>query len=41
MWQKDELRYWNKLEDESRCKRFIEAVKVMHQFILSHQGETS
>ena len=39
MWQKDELRYWNKLGNKDDCERFLEAVKTLHQFILRSQGE--
>ena len=41
LWQKDELRYWDKLGDEVSSKHFIDSVKVMHRFILSQQGEVS
>jgi len=41
LWQKDELRYWDKLGDEDSSKRFLDSVKVMHRFILSQQGEAS
>ena len=41
LWQKDELRYWDKLGDEVSSKHFIDSVKVMHRFILSQQGEAS
>jgi hypothetical protein len=37
-WQKDKLRYWNKIGNESDSKHFIEAVKMIHGMILSHQG---
>lgn len=39
LWQKDELRYWDKRGDEHDSRRFIDAVKVIHAFILSQQGE--
>jgi hypothetical protein len=39
MWQKDELRYWNKLGNKEDCRRFLEAVQFMYQFILHSQGE--
>ncbi len=39
MWQKDKLRYWDKLGNRDDCKRFLEAVKFMYQFILHSQGE--
>jgi hypothetical protein len=41
LWQKDELRYWDKLGDEDSSKRFLDSVKLMHRFILSQQGEAS
>lgn len=39
-WQKDELRYWDKIGDEHDSERFMNAVKVMHTFILQKLGET-
>jgi hypothetical protein len=39
MWQKDELRYWNKLGNKEDCEDFLEAVNTLHQFILRSQGE--
>ena len=41
LWQKDQLRYGDKLGDEDSSKRFIDSVKVIHRFILSQQGEAS
>ena len=41
LWQKDDLRYGQKLGDETECKRFLEAVKVFHAFVLLHQREAS
>jgi hypothetical protein len=41
LWQKDELRYWDKLGNEDDCRRFIDAVKLIHAFILTRQGEAS
>ena len=41
LWQKDELRYGHKLGDETECKCFLKAVKVIHTLILRQQGETS
>jgi len=41
LWQKDELRYWDKLGDERNCELFIDSVKVIHSFILRQQGEAS
>ena len=40
-WQKDELRYWDRLGDEDDSKRFMNAVKLLHTFILNQQGESS
>ncbi|HLO48990.1 MAG TPA: hypothetical protein VK211_11290 [Kamptonema sp.] len=34
-WINDELRYSDKLGDESECTKFIEAVKTWHQLILN------
>jgi hypothetical protein len=34
LWDKDTLRYGSKVGWESDSKRFIEAVKVLHDFIL-------
>jgi hypothetical protein len=39
LWKKDELRYGHKLGDETECKRFFEAMKVIYTFILHYQGE--
>jgi hypothetical protein len=39
LWQKDHLRYAHKLGNETECKRFLEAVKILHAFILDQQGE--
>jgi hypothetical protein len=39
LWQKDELRYWDKVGNENDSTRFIEAVKVIHRYILSELGE--
>jgi hypothetical protein len=40
-WINDELRYSDKLGDESDSTKFIEAVKTWHQLLLSKQGEAS
>jgi len=40
-WQKDRLRYWDKLGNESDSKRFIESVRIIHRVILNYQGEAS
>jgi hypothetical protein len=37
LWQKDALRYWDKLGSKDDSKRLIDAVKLIHEFILSHQ----
>lgn len=41
LWRNDELRYSEKLGDEAESKRFIEAVKLLHQFFLTRQNEVS
>jgi len=41
LWQKDELRYWDKLGDQGTSKHFIDSVKVIHTFVLNQQGEAS
>jgi len=41
LWQKDELRYWDKLGDEHDSERFMGAVKLLHTFILNQQREAS
>ncbi len=40
-WINDELRYSDKLGDELKSTKFIEAVKKWHQLILNKQGEAS
>lgn len=40
-WKKDQLRYWNKKGNEPDSTRFLAAVKIIHRFLLAHQGETS
>lgn len=39
LWRSDELRYSDKVGQEQECKKFLDAVKKLHQFILSQQGE--
>jgi hypothetical protein len=39
LWRSDELRYSDKVGNEQECKKFLDAVKELHQFILSQQGE--
>lgn len=41
IWINDELRYSDKLGEESDSTKFIEAVKTWHQLLLSKQGEAS
>lgn len=41
LWRNDELRYSESLGKEEESKRFIEAVRILHQFILAKQGEAS
>ncbi len=41
LWQKDELRYGDKVGDEHASKSFMAAIKVIHTFILNQQGEAS
>jgi hypothetical protein len=41
LWQKDELRYWDRLGSEDDCRRFIDAVKLIHTFVLNQQREVS
>jgi len=41
LWQKDELRYWDKLGDRQDSERFIAAVQTIHRFLLDQQGEVS
>lgn len=40
-WRNDELRYSKDLGDEETSKKFIEAVKILHRFLLEKQGEAS
>jgi hypothetical protein len=39
-WQKDKLRYYNKIGNEDDSKRFIDAVRMIYGIILSHRGES-
>lgn len=41
IWRNDELRYSDKQGDKKDSEEFIEAVKIMHRFLLEKQGETS
>ena len=40
LWRNDELRYSDKQGNEEESQRFIEAVKLLHRFLLEKQGET-
>lgn len=40
-WQKDKLRYWDKMGDRETSEHFLAAVKVIHDYILRQQGEAS
>ncbi len=41
VWINDELRYSDRLGDESDSTKFIEAVKTWYQLLLNKQGEAS
>ncbi len=41
LWQKDQLRYWDKLGNKDDSERFMDAVKQIHDFLLGQQGEAS
>jgi len=41
MWQKDELRYWDKVGNQQDSERFINALQLLHRFLLAQQGEAS
>lgn len=41
LWQKDELRYWDSLGSEDDCRHFMDAIKLIHTFILNQQREAS
>lgn len=41
LWRNDELRYSEKMGNEEECKRFIEAVQILHRFLLTKQDEAS
>lgn len=36
LWQKDELRYWNKQGQHEDSERFMEAIKKFHAFLVEH-----
>jgi hypothetical protein len=40
-WVNDEIRYSDKLGSEADSKKFIQAVEILHQRLLSEQGEAS
>jgi hypothetical protein len=40
-WINDELRYSEKLGDELKSEKFIEAVKIWHKVLLDKQGQSS
>ncbi len=41
LWRNDELRYSERIGDEEESKRFIQAVQLLHQFLLTQQNEVS
>ena len=41
LWRNDELRYSERMGEEEECERFIQAVKLLHQFLLTRQNEAS
>jgi hypothetical protein len=41
LWQKDALRYWDKKGTHQDCKRLMDAVELLHDYILNQQGVTS
>ncbi len=41
LWRNDELRYSEKMGNEEECQRFIEAVQILHRFLLTKQDEAS
>jgi hypothetical protein len=40
-WKNDELRYSERLGNESESEKFIKAIKEWHQLLLDKQGEAS
>ncbi|MGD1809172.1 hypothetical protein ACP6PL_27565 [Dapis sp. BLCC M126] len=40
LWRNDELRYSNKKGDETEANKFLDAVKILHRYLLSKQGES-
>ena len=41
LWRNDELRYSDKDGQEEETKRFIQAVQLLHRFLLAKQDEAS
>jgi hypothetical protein len=39
LWDKDRLRYWDKVGDEDDCDRFVAAIETFHDYLLRSQGE--
>ncbi|NES91292.1 MAG: hypothetical protein F6K13_19755, partial [Okeania sp. SIO2B9] len=40
LWKNDELRYSNRMGDETEANKFINAVEILHRYLLSKQGES-
>lgn len=41
LWQKDHLRYWDKVGKQIDSEKFLRAITIIHRFLLSQQGEAS
>lgn len=41
LWRNDELRYSERTGNEEESKRFIQAVQILHRFLLAKQNEAS
>ncbi len=41
LWEKDQLRYWDKTGNQRDSERFITAIKTIHLFLLDKQEEAS
>lgn len=41
LWRNDELRYSEKTGNEEESKHFIQAVQILHRFLLAKQNEAS
>lgn len=39
LWRNDELRYSDKMGDKQESEKFIESIKILHQYFLNQQGE--